>query len=200
MSELSPPHTQDAGRLWQAFHNELHGFVRARVNSESASEDLLQAAFLRAHQALESGNGPDEPRAWLYQIVRNLLRDSYRQKKRKSALQDQLLSEAETSQGNAPDEERAAFQIVARLLPDFIETLEAPYRQAIQLTDLEGLTQAEAAKKEGVTLTCMKARVRRGRQQLLASLKRCCDFEIDGRGRMIECAPRSSNSTCSSCK
>src|SRR5690606_32669052 len=161
MNHLSPPSTQDAGNLWQTFHDELYGFVRARMNSDSASEDLLQAAFLRAHQALKSGSGPDEPRAWLYQIVRNLLRDSYRKKKRRTTLEDRLRSAEEVAQADDSDDERVAFQIVARLLPDFIETLDAPYRRAIQFTDLEGLTQAEAAEKEGVTLACMKARVRR---------------------------------------
>src|SRR5690606_9119686 len=188
MTAPSPPHIQNAGNLWRPFHDELYGFLRPRVSSDSASEDLLQAAFLRAHQALELGKGPEEPRAWLFQIVRNLLRDSYRQKKRTHNFQDQLRLETEPAELATDEEERTTFQIVARLLPDFIETLDAPYRKAIQLTDLEGLTQAEAAKKEGVTLACMKARVRRGREQLLASLRCCCDFELDGRGRMIECA------------
>jgi RNA polymerase sigma-70 factor, ECF subfamily len=188
-----------AGSLWQTFHDELYGFVRARVSSESVSEDLLQAAFLRAHQALQTGRGPEEPRAWLFQIVRNLLRDSYRQKKRASDLQDQLRAHLDTEAGT-PEEERATFEMVARLLPNFIDALESPYRRALQLTDLEGLTQAEAAKEEGVTLACMKARVRRGREQLLASLKQCCDFERDGRGRMMECIPRSPGSACSTCK
>jgi RNA polymerase sigma-70 factor (ECF subfamily) len=72
--------------------------------------------------------------------------------------------------------------------------LDAPHAEALRLVDLEGRTQAEAAEQAGVSLPCMKARVRRGRGQLLNALQDCCAFEVDARGRVIDWRRRSSGS------
>lgn len=193
--ELCAP---DLGGLWLRFEQELRGFVRPKVESAEACEDLLQTAFVRAQQAVASGTEPEEPRAWLYQIVRNLLVDVYRTQNTRSALMSAFQTEeshlAHTSVSDTPEGEAA--NIILRTLPAFVSTLPEPYRQALSLTDLRGLSLAEAALEAGVTLSCMKARVRRGRHQLLLALKRCCTFELDGRGRPIACRPKSSKTSC----
>jgi RNA polymerase sigma-70 factor (ECF subfamily) len=68
----------------------------------------------------------------------------------------------------------------------FVARLPSPYREAITLTDLKGLTQQEAAEMEGVTLSGMKSRVQRGRRLLKTMFEECCHLTIDGRGRVID--------------
>ena len=60
-----------------------------------------------------------------------------------------------------------------------IERLAEPYRSAIRLTSLEGLTQAEAAHRAGVSVSGMKSRVQRGREHLRQALVRCCQITLD---------------------
>lgn len=76
----------NAGTLWGQFHSELYGFLRSRVKSDAAVQDILQSAFLRAHKQLAAGDTPQQPRAWLYQIVRNLMVDSHRRAGREQSL------------------------------------------------------------------------------------------------------------------
>lgn len=188
----------DLGRLWLEFERELRGFVRPRVESLEACEDLLQTAFFRAQHAVAKGTVPEEPRAWLYQIVRNLLVDVYRRQKLQSALISAFQTEENhlAPAGAHETEEGEASHIILQALPTFVATLSEPYRQALSLTDLKGLSLNEAAREAGVTLSSMKARVRRGRNQLLLALQRCCTFDLDGRGRPIACNPRSSKTSC----
>lgn len=68
----------NAGTPWEQFYGELYGFLRTRVNSDATAQDTLQSAFLRAHKQLTAGDAPEQPRAWLYQIVRNLIVDVHR--------------------------------------------------------------------------------------------------------------------------
>lgn len=195
----SPPdeeHTHDVGKLWLDFEQELRGFVRPKVESTEACEDLLQTAFVRAKQAVENGTEPGKPRAWLYQIIRNLLVDVYRSQKRDGAILSALRHQESVHRPELTSPERESADILAHALPAFVKTLPERYREALELTDLKGLGQAEAAQKVGVSLSCMKARVRRGREQLLSSLKKCCTFEIDRRGRPIACSPRASDVSC----
>ncbi|MBK8239755.1 MAG: TauD/TfdA family dioxygenase [Deltaproteobacteria bacterium] len=65
-----------------------------------------------------------------------------------------------------------------------------PYREALTLTELEGLTQREAAEMLGISLSGMKSRVQRGRAQLRRALEVCCDIDVDVRGRVIGYTPR----------
>lgn len=187
-----------AGSLWERFHGELFAFLKARVGSEAAAQDILQSAFLRAHQHLSSGEPPENPRAWLYQIVRNLVVDAHRRGARNAALAEAIAKEIGRPEVSAlpVSIEEEAFATVARALPMFIEALDAPYRDALRMTEIEGLTQAEAAERAGVSLSGMKSRVQRGRKRVFESLQRCCEFELDGRGRMVACSPRAAEGEC----
>jgi len=185
----------DTRTLWEQFHGELHSFLLSRVGSEEAAQDLLQSAFLRAHRSLGAGDIPEHPRAWLYQIVRNLIIDSRRQAQRQRDLAVAVASEPVPEATTAADEQDA-FAVVARALPIFIEALEPVYRDALKMTELEGLTQSEAATRAGVSLSGMKSRVQRGRKQVFDSLQRCCEFRLDSRGRMIACTSRSHAEEC----
>lgn len=79
-----------------------------------------------------------------------------------------------------------------------IDNLPEPYREAVVLTELEGLTQKELAGRLGISLSGAKSRVQRGRQQLKEMLFDCCRFEFDRRGGVVDCEPRS-KSDCPEC-
>jgi RNA polymerase sigma-70 factor (ECF subfamily) len=82
---------------------------------------------------------------------------------------------------------------VARLafsLRETAEELEEPYREALILTEYEGLTQAEYAARAGLSLSGAKSRVQRAREKLKQLLLDCCHFELDRRGGIIDFYPR----------
>lgn len=191
-------HTEsmDTGELWQAFHDELHRFVKTRVPSEAAAQDILQSTFLRAHTQLDAGEYPAQPRAWLYQIMRNLIVDSYRHQTRERRLEDAMAHAPTPLEDNTEGDGSEVFEAVARTLPLFIDGLAPDYRDALRMTELEGLTRAEAAERAGLSLSGMKSRVQRGRRQVFDALKRCCSFELDARGRMMACEGRQSGGDC----
>ena len=185
----------DAATLWERFHGELYAFLIPRVDSEAAAQDILQSAFLRAHKSLAAGALPEKPRAWLYQIVRNLIVDAHRHVGAQHALVEAFANER-TAEADETAFEQEAFALVARALPMFIAELDPPYRDAVTMTELESLTQAEAAERAGVGVSTMKSRVQRGRKRLFDSLRRCCEFEVDARGRMTACKRHADNNEC----
>jgi RNA polymerase sigma-70 factor (ECF subfamily) len=63
-----------------------------------------------------------------------------------------------------------------------IGRLAEPYRTAIELTSLRGLTQAEAAREVGISISGMKSRLQRGREHLRQMLVRCCEIDVDAGG------------------
>jgi RNA polymerase sigma-70 factor (ECF subfamily) len=79
-----------------------------------------------------------------------------------------------------------------------IYSLPEPYRDALVLTEYEGLTQKQMAKRLGISISGAKSRVQRGRAQLKRMLLERCEFEFDRLGRIIDCKPgrKDSRSDC----
>ena len=67
-----------------------------------------------------------------------------------------------------------------------IEQLPEPYREAMRLADLEGISQQEVAARAGISLSGAKSRVQRARQQLREMIEDCCKIKKDGRGTPID--------------
>jgi RNA polymerase sigma-70 factor (ECF subfamily) len=71
---------------------------------------------------------------------------------------------------------------LARCLRPLLSGLAPEQRRAVELIDLDGLAQADAARREGVSLSGMKSRVQRGRRRLAELLGQCCALTLDARG------------------
>ena len=88
------------------------------------------------------------------------------------------------------DDEDAALRELATCLAPMLSQLAPAYQEAVRIVDLEGVTQQEAARRAGVSLSGMKSRVQRGRQQLRAVLEACCRIDLDHRGSIAGYAAR----------
>jgi RNA polymerase sigma-70 factor (ECF subfamily) len=82
----------------------------------------------------------------------------------------------------------------------FVARLPSPYREAITLTELEGLTQREAAEMLGISVSGMKSRVQRGREKIREMFEECCRISVDCRGRVVECEPRALDGILEDCR
>ncbi len=73
-----------------------------------------------------------------------------------------------------------------------------PKVEAVTLVELEGLTAREAAEMVGISVSDMKSRVQRSRDQLRKLLDDCCEIALDARGKVTDFTPR--RAPCPSCK
>lgn len=80
----------------------------------------------------------------------------------------------------------------------FVARLPSPYREAVSLVELDGLTTREAADRAGISVSGMKSRVQRGREQLRTLLDDCCEIALDARGKVTDVSPRAG--PCPACK
>ncbi|HEY5936213.1 MAG TPA: sigma factor-like helix-turn-helix DNA-binding protein, partial [Kofleriaceae bacterium] len=79
---------------------------------------------------------------------------------------------------------------LAGCLASFVALLPSPYREAVTLVELEGLTAREAAAMVGISTSGMKSRVQRGRAELRRRFEECCRIAVDARNKVIEVTPR----------
>jgi RNA polymerase sigma-70 factor (ECF subfamily) len=140
---------------------------------------VVQEVFVRVVRHLPSLRDAERIEAWLFQIARNTLRDAMRARQRREGRTDTL--EVDVPAEPDTDDVHAAEAELAPCLTPLITRLAEPYRSAIELTSVQGLTQVEAAKRAGVSVSGMKSRVQRARDQLKEMLLRCCDVDVDRR-------------------
>ena len=176
----SPLQLNDPSALWEQFAPPLRAFLARRVPPGVEADDLLQDVFIRVIRHLSTLRDTDRPEAWLFQIARNGLRDALRARQRRDGRTDPL--EIDLPAESEPEAVRAAEAELAPCLTAMISRLPEPYRSAIELTSVRGLTQAEAAGHAGVSVSGMKSRVQRGREQLRHMLVQCCEIAVDARG------------------
>ena len=175
--------------VWELLSAKLKSFIRSRVENEQAAEDILQEAFLRIHQRLAALGDAERVEAWVYRIARNLITDHYRARGR-----DRKDLPLESEPPETPEADNLNHNAeVAGWLPAAIENLPEGYRDAVRLYELQGLSQAEIASRLGISLSGAKSRVQRGREKLKQVLERCCRFDLDRRGNVLSCEPKSND-------
>ena len=174
-------------QVWAEFSRRLRAFILGRVTNEGDADDLLQDIFAKIHNNLPSLKDEGRLTAWVFQITRNTIADYYRQ------LKTEPPELAPSSGFIENQDENALNPEVAGWLVPMLESLPEKYRQALRLTELEGMKQRELASELGLSLSAAKMRVRRGREKLKAALLDCCHFELDRRGNILDYHSKSTN-------
>lgn len=174
--------------LWREFSAPLRRFLRARTRTPEDAEDLLQEVFLRIHRQLPSLRDTSKLQGWIYRIARNAIVDRHRRTQETAPLPEELPADDPSGQ--------SAIDLTPSLRR-FIARLPVAYREPLVRHEFQGEPLHDIAADLGLTLTATKSRVRRARLMLREMLDRCCRFEFDRRGRVIEAtARRSSDCDC----
>jgi RNA polymerase sigma-70 factor (ECF subfamily) len=173
--------TTDIEGIWRDFSERLGAFIRSRVRDAAAADDIRQEVFAKMQHRLGQLRDFSKVESWLHQIARNAIADHFRALRETVELPEDI--KAQTPADNTRDGLQAA-------LRRMVDALPAPYREAVTLAELDGLTQQAVAKRLGLSLSGAKSRIQRGRALLKGMLTECCRFAFDARGSAMACEPR----------
>ncbi len=184
--------TTDA--IWLHLSSDLRRFIYRRVSDVHIADDLLQETFVRVHRNIGTLQESERLAAWVYQIARNVVHDHHR----RATNSPETLAISEPVDDNG-DHQPPLGCVGITWLGEMIQTLPDGYRQAVQLSEIEELSQQDVADRLGLSLSGAKSRIQRGRAMLKEVLERCCSFELDGRGRVMGCDPKPNQKVCRDC-
>ena len=177
---------REGGELLESaeVHGNYYGTPREPVERALASglDVLFDIDWQGAAQLREKPiSGPLH--AWVLRVARNAIVDHYRARGRgETAIEDVAVDDPETERV-----ERAGLLASFRA---FVHALPPEQREAVLLTEYEGLTQKELAERLGIPVSTVKSRVQRGRAQLRELLDTCCAIDLDARGHVVDVTPR----------
>lgn len=148
-------------RLYRLHRREVFRAVLRDVGNPDEAEDVTQTAFLDAYRALQRGDEPVRPRAWLLTIAQNAARRRYRARAagpREVELQAELLV--------APDEAGPS----AVELREAIARLGPRQRKALVLREIAGRSYAEIAATLELSVPAVETLLFRARRALRVEL------------------------------
>lgn len=164
---------------WEQARQALLRFVLSRVRDRDAAEDIVHDVLLRALRNQSALRERGKLTQWLFGITRNAIVDYFRTQRRSEELPEEIVAEEREGAG-------AATRELAECLHGFVDLLPPKLRDALLLSEIEGLTQQETADRLGISLSGAKSRVQRARAKLEETLRSCCRFELDRRGAIID--------------
>ena len=150
----------DWAAVYEDNYEDLVRFLYRLVWSDDRAHDLAQEAFVRALR-----HEPEQPRAWLYSVARNLARDEARSAMRQR--RHLKLVEAESAgrvvEDAAEEMEREERQQAVRRA---LEALSERDREALLLWDA-GLSYDEIAEQTGLSRGAVGTTLSRARKRLV---------------------------------
>lgn len=173
------PTVQD---IWKNFSETLRKFIIRRIADQDDVDDILQEIFIKIHKNIETVQDEKQLTSWLFQISRNSIIDYYRVKKRQYILPDESKIEYETTNDEVSSQLVKGLRYLTSSLPK-------KYQEAIELSEFQGVSQKELAKRLGISISGAKSRVQRGRRLLRTALLNCCHLDYDHRGYPIDIEP-----------
>jgi RNA polymerase sigma-70 factor, ECF subfamily len=177
-----------------AIADALRRFIRRRVRHPQDAEDITQDALMRLYRAAPDLQDERALEGWMYRIARTAIIDHHRRAASRPEPVDIERGPVEPI-ADEPDEPRAD-EALTSCLGVLLERVPEHYRRALELTDLGGLTQQQAAAQLGLSTPGMKSRVQRGRRLLREEITRCCEIALDARGGLVDVQIRKTDGSC----
>jgi len=163
------------------YGSKLFRFIRGRVRSEEEAEDILQDVWVQLSR-LSNLEEVESISAWLYQVARNRITDTYRKKNTESleelAFEDEdgNLDFKEILLSDSQSPEDAFFkEIFWDALMQALDELPENQRQVFVWNELEDLTLQEIADKTNENLKTIISRKRYAVQHLRQRLQALYD-------------------------
>ncbi|MGH9757448.1 MAG: sigma-70 family RNA polymerase sigma factor [Candidatus Acidiferrales bacterium] len=142
-------------------------------NTEDA-EEAMQDAFVKAYRHLGQFRQESKFTTWLTRIAINEALQKKMARKANISLEEVRESEIPLPRRDEPwradPEKLYGRQEMKRLVESAIQSLDAIYRQAFVLRDVENMSAQEAAEAAGIAVAAMKSRVLRARLMVREAL------------------------------
>ncbi|MGB9306350.1 MAG: sigma-70 family RNA polymerase sigma factor [Mycobacterium sp.] len=135
----------------------------AYLTNPASADDLTQETFLRAINSLPRFSGGSTARTWLLSIARRVVVDQIRYNSRRPSTPF-MVDLGSDPLGRQPRASRIENIVEIRML---LEGLNPERREALIMTQILGLSYAEAASVCGCPVGTIRSRVARARNDLL---------------------------------
>lgn len=162
----------------ERYQNRIYAMVVGMVRDEAEARDLVQNAFIKAYQGLDTFRLDSSFYTWLYRIAMNLAIDSCRKRRRRKtgsfdeaiAARDEDGEMLELHHVDGPAEALHRKELRQRIFAA-MEELTEEQREVLLLREVEGLSYAEISESMGIPEGTVMSRLFYARKKMQALLR-----------------------------
>jgi len=153
-------------------------FVQRQVRSRDLAEDILQEAFARGIDRIESLRNDEVIVAWFYRVLRNAVLDHHRRSTVSTRGLEALAKEIENTPSPSDEPQEGVCKCVGHLATK----LKPEYAEALQRIEVDGVAVKSFAEERGLSSGNAGVRVFRAREALRRLVTACCGKCASGGG------------------
>lgn len=165
--------------LHQELYQKIKRYVLNRVRDRQDAEDIVQDIFIKIQLQQHQVKNAEKLIGWIYQISKNAITDYYRKKKK---TQTSIFVDI-----NENEDKNLFNECLEDCVSTLAGTLPAPYKEALELSDKQNISQTELAERWHISYSGAKSRVQRARQMLKEKLQSLYRIETDAYGNVLVC-------------
>lgn len=179
--QLALPESESAGLLMES-QSQFRAFLRKRLRSDAAVDDLLQNALMKALRRRGEVKKNERVVAWFYRILRRTLVDHYRSESARSQRDNAWLRE------QGPD--RRVEKTLCGCFSGLLSKLDLRSAELVRRVDLEGDSVTLVAASLGLKANAATVALHRARARLRRELVAFCGECSKGACLDCDCAER----------
>jgi RNA polymerase sigma-70 factor (ECF subfamily) len=173
-STPSPPADEPASpaviRVLVENHRQFLAFLERRIGDRATAEDILQEAFVRGMNKLDTLRSDESAVAWFYRLLRNAVIDF----RRRSGATERKLSAFQLEIEKHSEPEAELQTAICQCVGELATTLKDEYAEALRAIDVEGLPVKEFAQHAKISPSNAGVRIFRAREALRKQVARSC--------------------------
>lgn len=147
-------------------HREFLAFLQSRLRDRKEAEDVLQGAFVKAIEKVDTLRDDESAVAWFYRLLRNSIVDRHRKRARDAKQGESDVDEL----ADDPELERAVCRCIDTLIP----TIKPEYATILRRVELEEARLTDVAEELAISTNNAAVRLHRARQALKRRLEQSC--------------------------
>ena len=153
-------------RLVERYREQIYRLMVRVCHQADDAEEVASEAFARAYAKLEQFEGRSSFVTWLGRIATNLCL----RRRQQPAVETVALEESHEPADEQSPEVQALRREMHRIVRAAVASLPEPDQSVLRLRDIEELSGEETARRLGLTLPAVKARLHRARKALRVRL------------------------------
>lgn len=154
--------------LVRRYQAPLYRYALGMLSEPDLAIDVVQEALIKAYTRLAACRDPAKFDSWVFRIVRNGALDRLRSRARTIVPLEEVVAFADEQTG---PEARLDSAEIGREVWAALERLPEIQREAFLLKHVEGLSYEEISDRLQVSISALKMRVKRAREELQEALR-----------------------------
>lgn len=151
-------------------HRQFLAFLERRVGDRATAEDILQDAFVRGMNKLETLRSDESAVAWFYRLLRNAIIDHRRRSGAAGRKHTAFQLQVETH----PEPEPELQQAICHCVGELATTLKDEYADALRAIEIDGVPVKDFAQRANISASNAGVRIFRAREVLRQQVIRSC--------------------------